>query len=60
MEGNQNPEAMHEIADSTKKLVKDEFVNDGVPSAPLVTREQMAQSTVQGDGSKKLNENLIK
>nr|DAU29245.1 MAG TPA: hypothetical protein [Caudoviricetes sp.] len=51
---------MHEIADSTKKLVKDEFVNDGVPSAPLVTREQMAQATVQGDGSKKLNENLIK
>lgn len=60
MDVNQNPEALHDVASTTKKLVQDKFVNSGIPEEPLVTRDQMAQATVKGDGSKKLSDNIIK
>ena len=56
----QNPEALHDIANKTSKLVKDNFDNSGIPEAPLVTREQMTQATIKGDGSKMLKESIIK
>lgn len=60
MDYKQNPEDLHDIASTTKKLVQDTFVNEGIPEEPLVTREQMTQATVKGDGSKKLSDNIIK
>lgn len=60
MDTNQNPEALHDIASKTSKLVKDSFDNSGIPEAPLVTREQMTQATIKGEGSKMLKESIIK
>ena len=60
MVNNQNPEALHDIASKTSKLVKDNFDNSGIPEAPLVTRDQMTQATIKGDGSKMLKDSIIK
>ena len=40
--------------------VGEKFVNPGTPSAPLVSREQMTQATVKGNGNNVLKDNLIK
>lgn len=55
-----NPEALHDISMSTEKMVQDKFVNPGTPEAPLVTREQIAQATIKGNGSEVLRANIIK
>ena len=59
MNGNQNPEALHDIGQSTEKKVKDTFVNPGTPAEPLVTREQMTQATIKGAASQKLRDGII-
>lgn len=56
----ENPEALHDVGQSTQKLVNDNFVNPGTPASPLVTREQMSQSTIKGAGSETLRGNIIK
>ena len=55
-----NPEALHDIGQSKEKQVKDNFVNPGTPESPLVTREQMTQATVKGNGASVLRDNIIK
>ena len=60
MTGNQNPEALHDIAQSKEKKVKDTFVNPGTPTEPLVTREQMTQATIKGAASQTMRDNIIK
>lgn len=55
-----NPEALHDIGQGKEKMVKDAFVNPGTPDAPLVTREQMTQATIKGNGADVLKANLIK
>ena len=60
MTGNQNPEALHDVGQSKQKVVSDNFVNPGTPQNPLVTREQMTQSTIKGSGSEALRGSLIK
>lgn len=55
-----NPEALHDVAQSTEKLVQDKFVNPGTPDAPLVTRDQMTQATIKGSGSETLRKGYIK
>lgn len=56
----QNPEALHDVGQSKKKLVADKFVNPGTPENPLVTREQMTQATIKGNGAEVLRGGLIK
>lgn len=58
--GKGNPEALHDIGYSTQKMVADNFVNPGIPEAPLVTRDQMTQSTIKGNGADVLKANIIK
>lgn len=65
MEGSQtldpkNPEALHDIGQNKGMQVGEKFVNPGTPSAPLVSREQMTQATVKGNGNDVLKDNLIK
>lgn len=55
-----NPEALHDIGQSTEKMVADNFVNPGTPAAPLVTRDQMTQATIRGNGADVLKANIIK
>lgn len=55
-----NPEALHDISHSTSKMVGDNFVNPGTPESPLVTRDQMTQATIKGNGADVLKANLIK
>lgn len=55
-----NPEALHDVAQKTQKVVSDGFVNPGTPANPLVTREQMTQATIKGNASETLRGNLIK
>lgn len=55
-----NPEALHDIGQNKGMQVGEEFVNPGTPSAPLVSREQMTQATVKGNGNNVLKDNLIK
>lgn len=55
-----NPEALHDICQSTEKAVMDGFVNPGTPADPLVTREQMTQATIKGNGADVLKANIIK
>lgn len=55
-----NPEALHDIGQSTEKMVKDNFVNPGIPESPLVTRDQMTQATIKGKSSDTLRTNIIK
>lgn len=55
-----NPEALHDVGQSKEKMVADNFVNPGTPSAPLVTREQMTQATIKGNGGEVMRGNLIK
>lgn len=57
---NENPEALHDVGQSKKKLVDDNFVNPGTPASPLVTREQMTQATIKGASVDTLRGNLIK
>lgn len=55
-----NPEALHDIGQSKEKMVSDNFVNPGTPESPLVTREQMTQATIKGNGADVLKANIIK
>lgn len=55
-----NPEALHDIGQSTQKMVSDNFVNPGTPESPLVTRDQMTQATIKGNGADVLKANIIK
>ena len=55
-----NPEALHDIGQSTQQQVKPAFVNPGTPASPLVTPEQMTQATIKGNSSEILRANLIK
>jgi hypothetical protein len=55
-----NPEALHDIGQNKGMQVDEKFVNPGTPSAPLVSREQMTQATVKGNGNNVLKDNLIK
>lgn len=55
-----NPEALHDISQSTEKLVGDTFVNPGTPDQALVNRNQMAQATIKGQGADVMKANLIK
>ena len=55
-----NPEALHDIGQSKEKQVSDNFVNPGTPASPLVSREQMTQATIKGNGAEILKGNLIK
>lgn len=54
-----NPESLHQISKSTKSPTGPAFVNPGTPDAALVTREQLANATING-GTKQLKDNLIK
>lgn len=56
----ENPEALHDVGQSTQKLVSDNFVNPGTPASPLVTREQMTQATIKGAGAETLRGSIIK
>lgn len=58
--GSGNPEALHDVCQSMEKKVSNNFVNPGTPKAPLVTREQMTQATIKGNGSDALMKNIIK
>lgn len=55
-----NPEALHDVGMSTEKMVSDNFVNPGTPESPLVTRENMTQATIKGNGADVLKANIIK
>lgn len=55
-----NPEALHDVGQSKEKMVADNFVNPGTPASPLVSREQMTQATIRGNGSEIMRGNLIK
>ena len=55
-----NPEALHDVGQSKEKVVGDNFVNPGTPASPLVSREQMTQATVKGNGAEVLRNNIIK
>lgn len=55
-----NPEALHDIGQNLGKQVSDKFVNPGTPEAPLVSREQMTQATIRGNGSEILRTSIIK
>ena len=55
-----NPEALHDIGQSKEKMVSDNFVNPGTPESPLVTRDQMTQATIKGNGADVLRANIIK
>ena len=55
-----NPEALHDISQSKQKMVGDNFVNPGTPESPLVTRDQMTQATIKGNGADVLKANIIK
>ena len=55
-----NPEALHDVGMSKEKMVQDNFVNPGTPASPLVTREQMTQATIRGNGSETMRNTLIK
>ena len=55
-----NPEALHDVGQTKEKMVMDNFVNPGTPDSPLVTREQMTQATIKGNGSDALKSNIIK
>lgn len=55
-----NPEALHDVGQSKERMVGDAFVNPGTPASPLVSREQMTQATIQGNGAQVLRDNIIK
>lgn len=44
----QNPEALHDVAQDTTKQVSDNFVTPGIATSPLVTRDMMHQATING------------
>lgn len=54
------PESLHDIAQSQASPVGANFVNPGTPASALVSREQMAQATIRGNGASVLKANLIK
>ena len=57
---NGDPEALHDIGQSTQKMVSDNFVNPGTPEKALVSRDQMTQATIRGNGSDMLKSGIIK
>lgn len=56
----QNPEALHDVGQDKGQKVSEKFVNPGTPESPLVSRENMTQATVRGNGQEILRSNLIK
>lgn len=59
MDKNFNPEELHDIAQSTSKVVSDKFVNPGTPESAMVKRTDMAQATLSG-GTEQLRKKLTK
>jgi hypothetical protein len=55
-----SPEALHDVGQDLDKKVKDTFVNPGTPASPLVSRDQMTQATIKGQGTEELRSHLIK
>lgn len=55
-----NPEALHDIGQGKKKMVKDNFVNPGTPESPIVSRDQMSRATIKGNGADVLKASIIK
>lgn len=55
-----DPEALHDIGQSKGMKVSEKFVNPGTPDSPLVSREQMTQATIKGNGAEVMKANLIK
>lgn len=55
-----NPEALHDIGQDKGMQVNAKFVNPGTPASPLVSRDNMTQATIKGNGSDILKANLIK
>lgn len=55
-----NPEALHDIGQDKGMQVNPKFVNPGTPATPLVSRENMTQATIKGNGADILKANLIK
>lgn len=55
-----NPEALHDVAQDKSVKVGEKFVNPGTPESALVSREQMTQATIKGNGGEVLRTNLIK
>lgn len=59
MDNKINAEDLHDVAKDTSKAVSDKFVNPGTPEAPLVSRENMSQATLNG-GTEQLRKRIIK
>ena len=55
-----NPEALHDICQDKGMQVNPKFVNPGTPETPLVSRENMTQATIKGNGADILKANLVK
>lgn len=55
-----NPEALHDIGQAKGMQTNPAFVNPGTPESALVSREQMTQATIKGNGGEILRANLIK
>jgi hypothetical protein len=60
MDTNQNPEALHDVAQDKAIKVGAGFVNPGTPDKALVSREQMTQATIKGADNATIVGNLIK
>jgi len=63
MNGNQNPESLHDVAkgtDSNKQIGKPGFVSPGTPAAPLASQNDLPSAVVNTKGGKALRDNLIK
>lgn len=60
MNENANPEALHDVGQDKSKKVGNGFVNPGTPSSPLVSRDQMTQATIKGNGADVLKANIVK
>lgn len=60
MEQTGSPEALHDVGQDKSKKVSDNFVNPGTPESALVSRDQMTQATIKGNGADVLKANLIK
>ena len=59
MDKNFKAEELHDIAQSTDKVVSDKFVNPGTPESAMVKRTDMAQATLSG-GTEQLRKKMIK
>lgn len=55
-----NPEALHDVGQDKGYRNAEKFVNPGTPESALVSRENMTQATIKGNGSDTLKANLVK